>query len=72
MTDSDRAQPLWHLTNELLVVSALLDILTSRHATLSDLNRPSMLDMCSSSNMRCQNLVDQLLKIELRSNAVLT
>lgn len=71
-SDDDRSQQLWQLANELLVVSALLDMLTARRFTQKELNEPSMLDMCTSSNLRCQSLVDQLLQIELQSSGLAT
>jgi hypothetical protein len=68
MQDNDRSHSLWDLANELLVVSALLEMMTSRLQTESAPTEPTMMEMCSSSNLRCQNLVDRLLKIELREH----
>jgi hypothetical protein len=59
MTQIDRLSTLENLTDELLVVSALLDMMT---APLKF--EASMLELCAASASRCQNLVVQLLEIE--------
>ena len=59
MTQSDRLSTLENLTDELLVVSTLLDMMTAPLKI-----EPSMLELCAASASRCQHLVVQLLEIE--------
>ena len=59
MTHVDRLSTLEDLTDELLVVSTLLDMMK---ASLKI--EASMLELCAGSASRCQHLVVQLLKLE--------
>lgn len=59
MTQIDRLSTLEDLTDELLVVSTLLDMMAAPLKIDA-----SMLDLCSASASRCQHLVGQLLQSE--------
>ena len=59
MTQIDRLSTLENLTDELLVVSTLLDMMTAPLKI-----EASMLELCAASASRCQHLVVQLLEIE--------
>ena len=59
MTQIDRLSTLEDLTDELLVVSTLLDMMTAPLKI-----EASMLELCAASASRCQHLVVQLLEIE--------
>lgn len=59
MTQNNRLSTLEDLTDELLVVSTLLDMMTAPMKI-----EASMLELCAASASRCQHLVVQLLEIE--------
>jgi hypothetical protein len=59
MTQNNRLSTLEDLTDELLVVSTLLDMMTAPMKI-----EASMLELCAASASRCQHLVVQLLAIE--------
>ena len=59
MTQIDRLSTLENLTDELMVVSTLLDMMTAPLKI-----EASMLELCAASASRCQHLVVQLLEIE--------
>ena len=59
MTQFDRLSTLEDLTDELLVVSSLLDMMTAQLKI-----ETSMLDLCAASASRCQHLVVRLLEFE--------
>jgi hypothetical protein len=59
MTQNNRLSTLEDLTDELLVVSTLLDMMTAPMKI-----ETSMLELCAASASRCQHLVVQLLEIE--------
>lgn len=56
MTQTDRLPALLDLTDELLIVSTLLDMRAV----------PSMLELCAASAERCQQLVARLVHMEAR------
>ena len=59
MKPTDRLPTLHSLTDELLVVSALLGMLaTPQEGTAS------MLELCAASAERCQQLVEKLVRME--------
>jgi hypothetical protein len=59
MSSTDRLPILDDLTDELLVVSALLDMLATPHESAA-----SVLEMCAASAERCQKMVGKLLRME--------
>ncbi len=59
MTHVDRLSTLEDLTDELLVVSTLLDMMSAPLKIDA-----SMLELCAASASRCQHLVVQLLEFE--------
>ena len=64
MTEPMRAQALWALTNELLIVSELLHMVAGRTQDAAKANDRSLLAMCSEMTHRCQDLVQGLFVIE--------
>ena len=59
MKTDEQIQALFDLTDELLVVSALLDMIT-----LPGESAAPMLEMCATSTHRCQSLVARVLAAE--------
>lgn len=64
MIESMRAQGLWALTNELLIVSELLNMMIDRSQSAAETTELSILGMCSEMTHRCQDLVEGLFVIE--------
>ena len=61
MSSTDRLPIMRNLTDELLVVSALLDMLASPQESAA-----SLLGLCTASAERCQQLVARLVRMEAR------
>lgn len=63
MTETGAMPSLLDLTDELLVASTLLAIMAAPEA-----NKPLLLEMCTSSVERCQELVEKLVQIDRRDS----